>query len=274
MKFADLHLHTVFSDGVYTASDLISASKRAGLLAIAVCDHDTTDGLPPAIEAAKEDGVVEVLPGIEMSAENEGSEVHILGYLIDRENEALKERLSSLKNNRIERIYKMTARLKELGLNLSAEDVFAIAGKGTVGRLHVARAMLKAGLVTSIIEAFQKYIGDNGPAYVLGFKLQVPEAISLIREAGGISVLAHPYTVKNDDLIREFARQGLMGIEAYYPEHSQSMVNFYLQLAKELNLLVTGGSDCHGSAKAEAKIGSLKIPYELVEKLKEAKSKL
>lgn len=273
MKFADLHLHTKFSDGTYTPFELISESRKAGLSAIAVVDHDTVEGISVTREAAEKEGV-EVLAGIELSAECRGMEVHILGYLIDYENETLAEKLDDLKKRRVDRIYEMVSKLKEIGVMLEAGKVFDMAGKGTVGRLHLARALVKEGKVGSIFEAFQKYIGDKSPAYVLGFKFSPRDAIKLIRDTGGLPVLAHPYSIKNDELIYEFIDYGLMGLEVYYPEHSQSMVNFYLELAKKHNLLVTGGSDCHGKAKTDVKIGSIKIPYELVERLKEAKERL
>ncbi|KPK97188.1 MAG: hypothetical protein AMJ95_10445 [Omnitrophica WOR_2 bacterium SM23_72] len=270
MKFADLHLHTVYSDGTYTPGQLVLESQKAGLSAIAVVDHDTVEGILPVMEAARSEDL-EVLPGIELSSEYGDNEVHILGYLLDYQNKELKARLDVLKKTRFERIYKITDKLKAMGVRLNPEVVFDIAGKGTVGRLHVARAMVKEAMVESVFEAFQKYIGDRCPAYVLGFKFSPQEAIKLITDTGGIPVLAHPYTIPDDRIILKFIEYGLMGLEVYYPEHSQSMINFYLELARNNNLLVTGGSDCHGNAKSEIKIGSLRIPYELVEKLKEAK---
>jgi predicted metal-dependent phosphoesterase TrpH len=272
VKFADLHLHTVFSDGTYTPEELILETKKVGLSAISVVDHDTIEGLAPVIEIAKKKNI-EVLPGIELSAEYDGLEIHVLGYLIDYKDDSLIKRLAILKKNRIERIYKIIEKLKGIGIDLNPESVFSIAQQATVGRLHVARALMKEGIVGSIFEAFQKYIGDKCPAYCLGFKFSPDEAIRLIKEAGGIPVLAHPYSFNHDDLIFKFIDWGLMGLEVYYPEHSQAMVNFYRGFAQTHNLLVTGGSDCHGEAKPEVKIGCIKIPYELVEKLKMAKDK-
>lgn len=268
MKFADLHLHTIFSDGTYTPEELILQSIKAGLSCIAVADHDTVEAVGPCMEIGREKGI-EVLPGIELSTEYEGFEVHILGYLIDYKREDFLKKLEFLKTNRIERVHKIIAKLKEMGIVLEAEAVFEIADVGTTGRLHIARAMLKKGLVKSLSEAFGKYIGDKSPAYVAGFKFSPKEAISLIKDVGGIAVLAHPYVLSRDELIPEFVSSGLRGLEVYYPEYSQSMINFYLEMAKKYNLLVTGGSDCHGSAKPEVRIGSIKIPYELVEKLKQ-----
>lgn len=272
MKFADLHLHTIFSDGTYTPEDIVSGSIAAGISAVGVVDHDTVAGILPCIRAA-EARDIEILPGIELSAEYDGKEVHILGYLLDYQNEKLLGKLGTLKERRIERVYKITGKLKELGLDVEAEDVFEIAKGGTVGRLHIARVMAAKGLVGSVFDAFKMYIGDNCPAFVLGFKFSPVEAIKLIKGAGGIPILAHPYTLHNDDLIPIFVDYGLMGLEAHYSEHSQGMVNFYLRMAKEYKLLVTGGSDFHGVAKPEVKIGSIKVPYELVEKLKDAKAK-
>ena len=273
MKFADLHLHTTYSDGTYTPEQLISEANSAGLSAISVVDHDTIEGIDLTIEAALKEGI-EVVPGIELSAEYENIEIHILGYLIDYKNKDLLARLSVLERIRVDRIYKIVDKLKALGLNLNPETVFEIAGKGTVGRLHIARAMVKDGIVNSTFEVFHKYLGDKCPANVLGFKFSPQEAIKLIRDSGGISVLAHPYTLKNDELIPKFVEYGLMGLEVYYPEHSQGTINFYLGLCEKYNLLVTGGSDCHGIAKPEVRIGSIKLPYELVEKLKKAKADL
>jgi predicted metal-dependent phosphoesterase TrpH len=271
MRFADLHLHTVYSDGTYTPQELLVEASKQGLAAIAVVDHDTVAGIEPTLNIAEEKNI-EVLPGTELSVEYDGLEVHILGYLIDYKSHYLIEKLNELKQIRIERIYKIVGKLKDMGMGLTAESVFEIAKQGTPGRLHIARAMAKEGFVGSLGEAFQKFIGDRCPAYVCGFKFSPQEAIKLIRDVGGIPVLAHPYILNRDELITQFVDYGLMGLEVYYPEHTQSMVNFYLNLAKKFNLLVTGGSDCHGNAKPEVKIGSIKIPYELVEKLKQTKA--
>jgi len=270
VKFADLHLHTFFSDGTYTPEELVKKSLSAGLSAIAVVDHDTTDGISSVGDIARERNI-ELIPGIELTAEYIGLEIHILGYLIDCQDKAFLEQLGILKKNRIERIYKITDKLKKIGIPLSAEAVFDIAKGGTTGRLHVARAMVKEGLVGSIFEAFKKYIGDKCPAYCLGFRFSPEQAIKLIKDAGGIAVLAHPYALNDDALIPKFIDYGLEGLEVYYPEHSPSMIKSYLGLAKKYNLLVTGGSDCHGEAKPEVRIGSIKLPYELVEELKARK---
>ena len=270
MKYADLHVHTASSDGTYTSAQLVKEGISRGISALAIVDHDTTEALAEAIAQAQGSSL-EIIPGIELTAQHQNQEIHILGYFLDYLNADLLEQLKLIQLNRVERVYKIIENLQEMGLKLDPATVFGISGKATVGRMHIARALVKDGLVGSTAEAFRKYIGDKSPAYVLGFRLGVPEAIKLIQAAGGVAVLAHPYMLHNDALITEFAGYGLEGIEVHYPEHSQSMVNFYLDLAKKLNLLVTGGTDFHGSAKPEIKLGMIKIPMELVEKLRLAK---
>jgi hypothetical protein len=270
LKYADLHVHTSESDGTLTPKQLVREALSRGLSAIAIVDHDTVGGIPEA-EVAAQGADLEVIAGIELTAQYEGQEIHILGYFLDLQNKALLEKLNLVQLNRIERVHKIVNNLEQQGVKLNAQDVFDISGKGTVGRMHIARALVKGGWVTTTAEAFRKYIGDKSPAYVLGFSLSPVEAINLIKGAGGVAVLAHPYILHDDALITELAGYGLQGIEVYYPEHSQSMVNFYLDLARKLNLLVTGGSDFHGSVKPDIKLGTIKIPIELVEKLRQVR---
>lgn len=271
MKFADLHVHTSCSDGTLTPGELVEEALKRKLAAVAIVDHDTTEGIPEAMAAASGTGL-EVIPGIELTAQHENQEVHLLGYFLDPLNSELRKKLEAVRINRIERVYQIVENLKGLGINLNPETVFSISGKATVGRMHIARALVKEKLVGSLQEAFARYIGDRSPAYVLGFRLSVPEAIKLIQGAKGVAVLAHPYLLHNDELITEFSGYGLQGIEVYYPEHSQSMINFYLDLSRRLNLLVTGGTDFHGSAKPDLKLGMIKLPLEFVEKLRQAKN--
>ncbi|HTY45322.1 MAG TPA: PHP domain-containing protein [Patescibacteria group bacterium] len=270
MKCADLHVHTNFSDGTMSPPEVVAEALRQNVDAVAVTDHDTVLGLDSSFEEGGRKGI-EIIAGIELTAEYEGIEIHLLGYLLDHRNQALVRRLQELKQNRVERIYKIIDKLEGIGVHLAPQAVFELAQNGTVGRLHVARAMVKAKIVGSVPEAFQKYIGDTCPGYVCGFRLSPAEAIALIRSAGGVAVLAHPYTLRRDDLIPYFVELGLQGLEAYYPEHAQAVVNFYLGLAKKYKLLVTGGSDFHGSAKPDVKLGAVRLPYELVERLKERK---
>lgn len=268
MKYADLHMHTSESDGTLSPAQLAREALRAGFSAIAITDHDTVSGIAEAYEAASGTGM-EIIPGIELTAQYEKQEIHLLGYFLDYRDKALLDKLILVQHDRIERVHKIIRNLEAQGVKIDAGDVFDISGRGSVGRMHIAKAMVKAGVVTTTSQAFSKYIGDRSPAYVLGFKLTPAEAIKLIKDAGGVPVLAHPYMLNNDELIGELAGYGLDGIEVYYPEHSQSMVNFYRDLAASLNLLVTGGSDFHGSVKPDIKLGVIKFPLELVDKLRE-----
>ncbi|MDD5115496.1 MAG: PHP domain-containing protein [Candidatus Omnitrophica bacterium] len=269
-KYADLHVHTSESDGTLSPRQLVTAAHSSGLSAIAITDHDTVEGIPEALEASSSFGL-EIIPGIELTAQYERQEVHILGYFFDFRNAELTEKLKVMQQNRVERVYKIVKNLEDLDVRIDPRDVFDISGKGTVGRMHIAKALVKRGWVSTTGEAFSRYIGDKSPAYVLGFNLSPQEAIKLIRRSGGVAVLAHPYLLRNDELIRDLADCGLGGIEAYYPEHSQSMVNFYLDLAKELKLLVTGGSDFHGSVKPNIKLGMVKIPMDMVDDLRQVR---
>ncbi|MGE5197073.1 MAG: PHP domain-containing protein [Deltaproteobacteria bacterium] len=270
MKFADLHTHTMFSDGTYTPAQLVAEASRLGLSAVAVSDHDSVDGIAAALEAAR-NTEIEVIPAIEMSTEYQGIEVHVLGYLIDRNSKKLADKLDFLRKNRVARVHYILKKLGSLGIELRAESVFDISGGASPGRMHIARAMVKEGLVSSTSEAFFRYIGDKSPAYVCGFRISPEEAINLIKDIGGIAVLAHPYILNRDELIPQFVEYGLGGIEVYYPEHTKAMVNSYLALAQRYDLIVTGGSDFHGEAKPEVKLGSTKVPYELVQIMKEAR---
>ena len=269
MKFADLHLHTTYSDSTFSPGELFREAVSNGIAAIGIVDHDTVQGLEVSA-ALSGDAGVELIPGIELTTQYAGMEIHILGYLIDYKNPQLLERLDLFKKTRIERVYKIVAKLKEEGVILDPQKVLAMAPEGTVGRMHIARVMVNEGVVNSVPMAFKKYIGDKCRAYVLGFQLSPAQAIGLIKEVGGVAVLAHPYCIQNDAILFEIIEVGIMGLEVYYPEHTQGMVNFYLEVAKKHNLLVTGGSDCHGNAKPDIKVGTVKIPYDLVERLKEA----
>lgn len=268
MKFADLHLHTNLSDGSYSVNELIFAAKKAGLGCIAITDHDTIEGIQPALEIASNE--LEIIPGVELTADVDEREIHILGYFVDYQDVEFTKQLSRFRQVRLNRIFEMSSKLKSLGVEINPQEVIDFAHGASVGRLHLAQVMVKRGIVSTTFEAFQKYIGDTCPAYVSKFKLTPKEAIDFILSSGGIPVLAHPYILPSQDLIEQFVKDGMMGIEVYYPEHTPQMIERYKNIAEKYNLLITGGSDCHGSAKREILIGKIKIPYELVEKLKRA----
>jgi len=271
MKFADLHIHTNFSDSSYSPSDVVHLSVKEGLSCIGITDHDTVDGIRPIMKEARHKNL-EVIPGIEMSTEVNGQEVHILGYFIDYRNKAFLRRLAQLKKIRINRIYKMVKKLKALGLkDISAKEVFDLSGKGAVGRVHLAWVMQRKGYVDSFARAFHKFIGDGKPACVSKFRFSPKQVINSIHKAGGISVIAHPHNLARQEIIHEFIDYGLKGIEVYYSNYTNSQIKGYISLAKKYGLLITGGSDSHGDAKENTAIGKVRIPYELVEELKKSR---
>lgn len=269
MKYADLHLHTNFSDGTFNPAEVILLAKKSGIDCISITDHDTLKAYTSSFCAEG----IEIIPGIELSADIDNSEAHILGYGIEIQERWFQEKLAGLCENRLKRMDEMCRKLNVLGIPVKVEEVIAFAGNSCVGRLHLARILAKKGFVSNPQAAFNKYIADGGPAYVSKFGLTPQEAIALVLEVKGIPVLAHPYSLANQNLIPEFVKAGLMGLEVFYPEHRPSQIEHYQKLAKEYGLLITGGSDCHGRAKPEIKIGMTKIPYTLVEKLKDARRK-
>ncbi|MDI6854226.1 MAG: PHP domain-containing protein [Deltaproteobacteria bacterium] len=277
MELIDLHTHSSASDGTMAPKDLVRLAKERGLKAVALTDHDTIDGLAEAV-AAGEQWDIEVVPGVEISARHPGGSMHILGYFLDYENARLDERLAVLKQARKDRNPQIIAKLNALGIPLRMEQVERLSGKGQMGRPHIARALYEGGYVRSLQEAFDIYLGNQGKAYVEKFRFPPEEAIGMIRDARGVPVLSHPFTLglKNPkalrEQLRELARLGLAGLEVFYPEHSPEMETLYLSLARELGLLVTGGSDFHGDNKPEVELGRVncqkKLTYALLEALK------
>ena len=262
----DLHLHSTASDGQFSPAELVAMALERGLLVIALTDHDTTEGVDEALEAAKGTGL-EVIPGIELSTDVPQEEVHLLGYYLDHHNPAFQEKLRAMRDARRQRAKRMLAKLAALGLPLEWERIAELAGGGTIGRPHIAQAMVERGYVTSTEEAFARYIGRNGPAYVERYKLSPLEAIRLIKEAGGLPVLAHP--IKVLDLLPSLVNGGLVGLEVYYNNYSEEEIEELARLARKFDLIPTGGSDFHGPAVMETvEIGGIWVPMESVERLR------
>ena len=261
--FADLHLHTHFSDGTYSPEELVAEGRRHGLAALALTDHDTVEGCQRAANACAEAGI-EFLPGTELTAEQDGYELHILGYLVDLDNERLLTEIARFQEVRQNRIREMVTRLNEVHVPLTAEAVFALANCRAPGRPHVARALVQAGLCENLDEAFERFLKKNRPAFVPKFKMSAADAIELIHHAGGVAVLAHPGLNRTDEVIPSMVEAGLDGIECFHTKHSTAMAERYLQIADRFRLLVTGGSDCHGLSKGKPLIGSVKLPYQHV----------
>ncbi len=250
MKRIDMHTHTHASDGVLSATELIEYAAKIGLGGLAITDHDTVDSLAEGKEASKKQKDFWFLQGIEFSTEIDNAEVHILGYAIDETDKTLLNLLGRLKESRNSRALKIVNKLIDLGFEINLKQVEKIAGEGIVGRVHIARAMVDSGGVHSVQEAFQHYLKQGQSAYVSRFKLVPNEVISLIHRLGGVSVLAHPGLMNDDSLIQGLIDAGLMGIEAYYPAHTDAQTQRYLRLAHKHQLLVTGGSDFHAPSDA------------------------
>lgn len=268
-RLADLHIHTNFSDSTLSPQEVVEQAHENGLSCIGIADHDTIEGILPAMEAAKKYDI-EVIPGIELSSEINGKDVHMLGYLFDCKNKEFVERIGYIQNARVGRMGEMIGKLKTMGIdNITLEEVCGLAQSDSVGRPHLATVLKEKGWVSSHQVAFNKYLADGASAYVPKFKQTPIEAIELIKKAGGIAVLAHPMVTGVDELIPSFVEAGLGGIEVYYPNNSDRVIHFYEGLVKKHNLVATGGSDAHGSVKKHTYVGKIKIPYELVEKLKE-----
>ncbi|MDD5131167.1 MAG: PHP domain-containing protein [bacterium] len=275
MKYIDLHVHSIFSDGTLTPQRIVEYAVKRNLSAIALTDHDTTDGVPIAQEYSRQFGL-EVVPGVELSVEMPGRtdlELHILGYYLDYQDAAFQERLSFFRKKRHERAVMILEKLKDLNVFLDGAKLLEMANDNAIGRLHFAQALLEEGYVHNIQEAFQRFIGFNKPAYVPKARLTPEQAIKMITDVDGIPALAHPYFSEiNRDMIDLLVGFGLKGIEVYHSRHSKSDMDRFRQYASEFNLLITGGSDCHGEIdKNEVLMGNMDVPFELLEKMQDYK---
>ncbi|GAB6875689.1 PHP domain-containing protein [Thermaerobacter litoralis] len=272
---ADLHTHTTASDGTVDPVERIQMARAVGLEYVGITDHDTLDGLPAAREAARAAGVG-LVPGVELSTDVDlGSRrvgVHILGYWVDEDDEPLTALLARRRASREQRLARMLQRLAEAGIVLDEARVRAIAGGGAVGRPHVARALVEAGVVATVAEAFDRYLTPGKPGYVPRAPLAPEEAIAAIRAAGGVPVLAHPGLLPERlmALWPAWKQVGLEGIEVYHTKHSPEQAATFLARAQELGLVPTGGSDCHGPQPGQpALIGQVRVPRQWVERLAE-----
>lgn len=280
MGIVDLHAHTTASDGALAPRELVRLAARQGVRVLAVTDHDSTDGLPEAMEEAARHGI-EIVPGLEINCDVPGSEIHVLGYFVQVRDEAgaaaepsrqsgdwragwFQGFLREQRAERAARVHRVVERLTELGMPLTAAEVFAICGEGSPGRPHVAQAMVKRGYVKSVREAFDRWLHAGGPASVPRRRLTPVEAVQVIRRAGGVPVLAHPGIAERDAMIPELVEAGLAGIETYYPEHSVAQITAYRDTCRRFDLVATGGSDYHGPQTGRAAtLGSPAVPAEV-----------
>lgn len=267
--FADLHVHTTASDGTETPQEVVARASSMGLAALAIADHDTLEGINPAMEEGRRRNV-DVIPAIELGTEYKGQEIHLLGYLIDITDSILDKELASFRDNRHNRVDRMVERLNYLGIPVSRQRVLEIAGSGSVGRPHIARAMVETGRVATVEEAFDRYISEGRPAFVPRLKCSPKQGVAMIRRAGGVAVLAHPGLAAADELIDELLPEGLAGIEVYHPAHSPDRVRHYLEICRRHGLVYTGGSDYHGQAnKKHDLLGACTVSCRVVQWLKE-----
>jgi hypothetical protein len=269
----DLHVHSTFSDGTLSPQLLIEKAINIGLTGISLTDHDTFDGLQETVTYIEKNSLkIDFVPGIELNTEpeEEGNEVHILGYYIGYNDAGFRDRLLEIRDQRKNRAMRMVAKLNDLGFKIDFEKVVSLAGSDLIGRPHVAKAMVEAGYAENIDQVFDKYIEYGRPAYVRRYKFSPREAISLIKSSGGIAVLAHPGLIKNQALVGKYLNEGIDGLEVYYPQHSLQQTENYLKLAREKKLLVTGGSDYHGpgSSESRSQLGASGIDSELMSALK------
>lgn len=276
-QHADLHTHTKASDGTCEPAENVRLAKEAGLNALAITDHDTVAGVPEALAAGKELGI-EVIPGVEVSSVGRGQDIHVLGYFIPYEDSAFQERLVGLRETRHERNQLLIAKLQELGIPITLESVYR-RKQGTdknIGRPHIAEELIELGIVATIEEAFEKYLGKGAAAYVNPPRITPQEAIRLIQDAGGAAVLAHPGLYDDDELVQELIAFGLDGIEVNHPDNTEEQRLLYSTWAKEHGLVMTGGSDFHGWRGEEpfhAMLGSHTAEMEAVERLRKIAAK-
>lgn len=268
-KIADLHIHTHFSDSTSSPQEVAEQAHAAGVACIAIADHDIVEGVAPTMAAAAAYGI-EVIPGVELSTQANGRDIHMLGYLFDYENAEMRERLEGMQHSRGERMRLMIEKLAGLGVSgIEYDEVCALTESGAVGRPHLATVMVRNGVVPNMQAAFDRYLADDRPAFVPKTKLTPVEGIGLIRQYGGVAVLAHPMFTRVDELIPQLVEAGMQGLEVYYPNCTPATTEFYAKLAKKHNLVATGGSDAHGDAKKNTYLGKMTVPYEQVELLKE-----
>ncbi|MEP6729911.1 MAG: PHP domain-containing protein [bacterium] len=262
--FVDLHMHSTASDGSRTPADVVRAAKAAGLVAIALTDHDSIAGLPEALLTGAELGV-RIVNGVELSAVEGQAETHLLGLHL-RDTIVLERALESLREMRQRRARQIVDKLIELGVKVTFEDVLTQAGVGAVGRPHVARALVEDGWATDVRDAFDRYLGAGRPAYVAKEQLGMPEAIAMIHAAGGLAVLAHPGGAGTRERLVALAAIGLDGVEVKHPSHSPTDTNRMRTLCEQLGLVVSGGSDWHGAADGPRTIGMMQVPEEWLTK--------
>lgn len=278
----DLHIHSTYSDGVLKPAELVDLAKSQGLSAISITDHDTADGAGEAIQRGLEKGI-EVISGIEISSWHGDTSMHILGYLFRSDDEQFNSRLQLLQQGRETRNIRIIENLNKLGITVELEELLQYSEYGQTGRPHIARLLVDKGIAKTVDLAFKYYLGRGAAAYAERFRFSARDAIAMIREAGGVAVLAHPSSLdpslrSTPSLLKDLHKVGLNGVEVYYPSHSSKAVKALLKMAEDIGLLITGGSDFHGPERSGYKINKwvnkTNIPYDLVTAIKKNTKKL
>ena len=263
----DLHMHTSYSDGFYSPGELIEKVKEAEVDVVSITDHDNLSGIKEATDKGKELGI-EVIPGVEISSDSQGKEIHVLGYFVDPENEELERYLKFFREERLKRAERIVNKLNILGLSIELEDVLEFAQNSAVGRPHIAQAMLENELIKNYYEAFNKYIGNDGPAYERKVHISPKSAVKIISDAGGLSFIAHPGYMP-ESLVKEMITAGIDGIEVIHPSHTKQMTKFYRGIVNEYFLLESGGSDFHGGKREDLRnLGKFYTSYSVVEAMR------
>lgn len=278
MPKIDLHSHSYYSDGTCSPSEVVELAHQKGVVTLSLTDHDTLDGIPETLAAGEKLGI-DIISGIEISTMHQDQEIHLLGYGFDWQHSPLIQHLTTLQASRHTRNTQAVTQLNALGFSLTYDEVKTVAGKGTVGRPHIARVLIEKGYVHTFQEAFSQYLGDNAPAYIPRDLPSTTQAIEWIREAGGVTSLAHPNWIKQKGkaflaFCQELQDAGLHALEVFYSTHTPRQISFFLECTRQLNLLITGGSDFHGTYRPDIAIGvgrgNLKVPATLLEPLRQA----
>lgn len=270
----DLHAHTNASDGEHSPQELVRIARERDITVLGIADHDTIAGIEPAVISARQYGDIEIIPAIEFSTDWEKREIHVLAYLVDYQDPAMISLADKFREGRLGRAQKILAKLNSLQVPVEFDKVSAIAGDAAIGRPHVARAMVEAGHVATIQEAFDKYLASDKPAYVEYESATPFQAVKMIRAVGAVPVLAHPFDVMR--IVPDLVGYGLVGLECYYPQYTDRQQLELVDLARQYGLIRTGGSDFHGLNRMGhmSALGEVNVPPEVVDKLKLAKAKM
>jgi len=264
----DLHVHSTASDGLYTPAQVVDLARRSGLAGVALTDHDTVEGIPAACAAARQ-WSLEIIPGVEITAEHRGREMHLLAYFIRLDDEPLAAALARIRQHRVERFWAMVERLRACGVALDQQEIEDLAAEGTLGRRRLAEYLVRIRKAATMHEAFRRYLGDRERACVPKMCLPAEEALALVRGAGGVAAWAHPSYDCNREVLGELKNLGLEALEVHYPRHRSTRTRELLALADEFDLAITGGSDCHGPGLTRRAIGACGVSRAELEALRQ-----